>query len=252
MAESSLRESIQMVENDSVTAALALRGSASTAESGVPERFFTQFGCSIDLFKEPIFAAVQRYHGTYDPHSSSQEDPLLPYGAIHGEIPDSDPASSLALRDAVMRYQYPSLNFEWSRLSELIERVMQMDATTVTIVPTADPQTQERFYSLNLGCLAAVGHAVVAVQQILEALTVFLRRDQSTSFSLDPGFGFTYMLELCPSQKELRFALSTLQLRLYRADVHIRSYLLSIRETLTNEQYSERVSSVNSTVFGSP
>ncbi|KAJ7920731.1 hypothetical protein B0H13DRAFT_2319013 [Mycena leptocephala] len=215
IAGSSLRGSPQIVENESVTAALASRVHAASAmEDG-----------------EPIFAAVQRYHGTYDPHSSSQEDPSFrtePY--------------------AVMRYQYPSLNFEWSRLSELIERVMQMDATAVTIVPSADPQTQERFYSLNLGCLAAVGHAVIAVQQILEALTVFLRRDPSTSFSLDPSFGFTYMLELCASQKELRFALSTLQLRLYRADVHIRSYLLSIRETLTNEQYSERVSSVNSTV----
>ncbi|KAJ7878922.1 hypothetical protein B0H13DRAFT_2346314 [Mycena leptocephala] len=248
-SSSSHRDFSPTLENESVTASLALRSARQAAYGDVaPERFFTRVGRSIELFKESIDAAVQRYHGAYDPYSSSQEDPLLPYRAIHGEIPDMDPASSLALRDAVMRYEYPSRNFEWSRLSDLVEGVVQLDAAKVTLMPTADPETEERYYSLNLASLSLVGHAVVAMQQILQALTIFLRRDPATSFYLDPGYGFLYMLEICSSQKELRFALTTLQMCLARADVHVRSYFRGIRETLTNEQFSEQISSVDSTI----
>ncbi|KAJ7843046.1 hypothetical protein B0H13DRAFT_2364945 [Mycena leptocephala] len=248
-SSSSHRDFSPTLENESVTASLALRSARQAVYGDVaPERFFTRVGRSIELFKESIDAAVQRYHGAYDPYSSSQEDPLLPYGAIHGEIPDMDPASSLALRDAVMRYEYPSRNFEWSRLSDLVEGVVQLDAAKVTLMPTADPETEERYYSLNLASLSLVGHTVVAMQQILQALTIFLRRDPATSFYLDPGYGFLYMLEICSSQKELRFALTTLQMCLARANVHVRSYFRGIRETLTNEQFSEQISSVDSTI----
>ncbi|KAJ7834942.1 hypothetical protein B0H13DRAFT_2369543 [Mycena leptocephala] len=250
-SSSSSRRSQPRLDNESVTAALSLRSALQNPshESGItPAQFFTHFGRSIELFDETIEVAVQRYHGVYDPNLSTQEDPLLPYGAIHGEIPDTDPASSLALRDTVVRYDYPSLNFEWTDMSSLVQQVVQLDAATVLLVPTASPESQERFYSLNLTSLSMVGHAVVGIQQILQALTIFLCRDPATSFYLDPSYGFLHMLESCSSQKELRFALSTLQLRLQRADIHVRSYLLSIRETLTNEQFSEQVSSVDSTI----
>jgi hypothetical protein len=162
------------LENESVTASLALRSARQTARNDVePERFFTRVRRSIELFKEPIDAAVQRYHGTYDPYSSSQEDPLLSFGAIRGEIPDTDPVSSLVLRDTVMCYEHPAHNFEWTCLSDLVEGVAQLDAATVMLMPTADPKMEEHYYSLNLASLSLVGHAeTVRLQYVLNMLVI--------------------------------------------------------------------------------
>ncbi|KAJ7239991.1 hypothetical protein B0H12DRAFT_1024988, partial [Mycena haematopus] len=192
--------------------------------------------------------AVARYHGHYDPSSSTEEDPLLEYGALAGEIPGVDPAASLALRDALIRYTKPHRSFDWTNLSELIAEVGLINADKVGLLVSGDALTQGRFYCLNLGHMARVAHAVVAVQQILGALTVFLNKDPATSFVLDPGYGFLLMLERCPSAIDIRFALGFLQMRLQRADKHIALYLRSIKETLTNEEFSETCSSVDSTI----
>ncbi|KAJ7108799.1 hypothetical protein C8R44DRAFT_552516, partial [Mycena epipterygia] len=175
-------------------------------------------------------------------------DPLLYYGAIDGLVPGKDDAASMSLRDAVIRYQHPHRNFLWTRLSEAIASIVEMDAGTIEVVATEDPVSQDIFYNLNLHALTTVAHAVFAVQQILEALTNFLGKKPSSSFVVDPRFAFLYMLETSRSESDARFALTTLQVRLAHADTHIRSYLWGIRRTLTNREPSEDVSSVDSTI----
>ncbi|KAJ7082504.1 hypothetical protein C8R44DRAFT_540424, partial [Mycena epipterygia] len=174
-------------------------------------------------------------------------DPLLYYGAVDGIVPGKDDATSMSLQDTVIRYQHPHRNFLWTRLSEAITSIVEMDAGTIEIVAVTDPVLQDLLYNLNLHALTTVAHAVFAVQQILEALTIFLEKKLSSSFVVDPHFAFLLMLEMSRSKSDSRFALTTLQVRLAHVDTHIRSYLWGIRRTLTGREPSE-VSSVDSTI----
>ncbi|KAJ7135529.1 hypothetical protein C8R46DRAFT_1047812 [Mycena filopes] len=183
------------LNNESVTASLQQRN----AFSPEAERFFQGAGRSLQLFKETLSESVDRYHNPYDPKSNTDEDPLLYYGAVGGDLPGYDSAASLLLREVVMRYQYPHKSFDW-------------------------------------------------VQQILSALNAFLLKNPARSFDVDPSFALLYLLEFSDNPIELRFALTSLQLRLQRADVHIRSYLSSIRVTTAGDGFSSHLSSTDSTL----
>ncbi|KAJ7233608.1 hypothetical protein B0H12DRAFT_1239294 [Mycena haematopus] len=230
---------------ESITAAFSRPQEQSPLQDA--PRFFEGFSRSIDLYQESLYEAVERYHGAYDA-SSSEDDPLTEYGAEHGVIPQQDHAACLALRDALIRYRKPHRSFAWNNLSDLIKEVESFPADTVRLIPTVDSVTLAKRWSLNLLQLSSVAHAVVGIQQILDALTIFLRKDPTISFSLDPGFGFLSMLELSDEILDLRFVLECLQLRLVRADKHIALYLQRIKSTLTSTDLSDQVSSVNSTI----
>ncbi|KAJ7081400.1 hypothetical protein B0H15DRAFT_803711 [Mycena belliarum] len=239
------------LDNESITAALSQQR-RSPSPPAEYERFFTGIGRSIDLFHEPLFVSVERLHLAYDPNSSSQEDPLMPFGASGGELPGTDPASTLMLRDAVIRYQHRERHYSWNFLSELIKEVAGFDASAGIVMPTVVPDTNAHAWSLNLHWLSRTAHAVFAVQQILDALHQFLGHSlTSARFIVDPRFALVYTLEAGPNQWEVRFALSSLQLRLVRADSHIAQQLRGIRQTLTGhlpDDDDEPVSSVDSSI----
>ncbi|KAK7043389.1 hypothetical protein R3P38DRAFT_2510740, partial [Favolaschia claudopus] len=251
LGPSSLSPTAPEVEpsGESITAALDDRRARFVEQDEPsPEPFFQGMGRVINLYKEPLFAAVARYHGAYDPASSSQEDPLLEFGAISGELENYSSAASAALRDALMRYDRTHVNLDWDGLPDLLSKAMLIDTENATLIPGVDAETNRHYFCLNLKNLTHLAHAVVAVQQILEALTLFLDRDPNTSFVLDPGYSFLYMTEHCEVQVELRYAVSVLQMRLDRANHHILLYFQSIRETLVDESLDERISSVDSTI----
>ncbi|KAF7334343.1 hypothetical protein MSAN_02379200 [Mycena sanguinolenta] len=229
--------------NESITVALAHRRQAAFVDE--EERFFSGRGRFIDLYKEPLIVSVARYHAPYNPEADDEEDPLLEFGAMGGVLPGMDAATSDLLRDAVIRYTRPHLQFEWTNLPELVREVLDIDAATVPIVVS---DTSVRYYYLHLQSLNRVAHAVVALQQILESLTAFLGKNPTTSFRLDPKFAFLYMLEDSAEEMELRFALTTLQLRMQGANRHVLQYLRGIRDTLTGENSDDRLSSADSTI----
>ncbi|KAJ7185977.1 hypothetical protein C8R46DRAFT_1025895 [Mycena filopes] len=221
------------LNNESVTASLQQRN----AFSPEAERFFQGAGRSLQLFKE-----------TLSESSNTDEDPLLYYGAVGGDLPGYDSAASLLLREVVMRYQYPHKSFDWGRMSDLIDVVASKDASLVVIMPTANNSAGSRGFALNLADLSLVAQAVVGVQQILSALNAFLLKNPARSFDVDPSFALLYLLEFSDNPIELRFALTSLQLRLQRADVHIRSYLSSICVTTAGDGFSSHLSSTDSTL----
>ncbi|KAK7007959.1 hypothetical protein R3P38DRAFT_3325015 [Favolaschia claudopus] len=230
----------------------ALPGARGLRSPEETPRFFKGPGRIIDLFEEPLVAAVERYHGAYDPNTSSFEDPLMYYGAVGGELPGCDSSQALALRDAHIRYFHESRTLSWSSIPSLIERVLQCNPADVPLLVTRQADSPKTFYCLNLSELARVGHAVVASQQILEALSAFLRQNPSTSFTIDPDFQFLLQLEYSDSASEARFLLMTLQMRLEGADRHIRSYFQRIQATLTGREPSDYVSSADSTLSEHP
>ncbi|KAK7052709.1 hypothetical protein R3P38DRAFT_3173027 [Favolaschia claudopus] len=170
---------------ESISSALpGARGLRSPEET---PRFFKGPGRIIDLFEEPLVAAVERYHGAYDPNTSSFEDPLMYYGAVGGELPGCDSSQALALRDAHIRYFHESRTLSWSSIPSLIERVLQCNPADVPLLVTRQADSPKTFYCLNLSELARVGHAVVASQQILEALSAFLRQKPLHQLHHRPG-----------------------------------------------------------------
>jgi hypothetical protein len=81
------------------------------------------------------------------------------------------------LRDALIRYDKPHCLFEWDYLGSLIEEVVQLNAKYLPCFPFTDPAFSKQFFCLGLEPLSRIAYAVVAVQQILEALTIFLGKD---------------------------------------------------------------------------
>ncbi|KAK7015407.1 hypothetical protein R3P38DRAFT_2543755, partial [Favolaschia claudopus] len=232
--------------NESITVALARKSPTTQRSEQEYPRLLQGPGVSIDVYEEPIYASVQRYHGAWDPNDGT-EDPLAVFGAEGGELPGIDPARTLALRDAVIRYAKKHRFFE-GLLPDTIASVLKIDAAAVGLRTIEEAGTLKRIYSLGLDELGQTAHAALAVQQILEALTVFLDKDPQKSFLLDPGFGFlTALAERSEQAAEVRFALSTLQRRLFGANTHIMQYFRSIQETITGDASSERFS-IDSTI----
>ncbi|KAJ7184052.1 hypothetical protein C8R46DRAFT_1026066 [Mycena filopes] len=229
-------------QGESVTAAFSALG-GNTAS-----RFFKKSGRSIELYDEPLSAAVARYHFVYDPQDTETDDSLLYYGVVDGQLPGRSVASTNLLRDVITRYQEPHNNFEWDNLPALIAKVFAFECSSVKVVRVINPIDHTDSYCLDLPLLAAVGHAVLAVQQILDGIRSFSTPNPRRRFEVDTNFTYLRMLEDRVSKTELRFALSVLQLRLDRANGHIRANLSGIRETLTGQAFSESVSSVVSTI----
>ncbi|KAK7012470.1 hypothetical protein R3P38DRAFT_2790721 [Favolaschia claudopus] len=231
--------------NESITVALARKSPVAHKNEQEYPRLLQGPGVSIDVYDEPLYASVQRYHGGWDP-SDGTEDPLAVFGAEGGELPGIDSGRTLALRDAVIRYAKKHRFFE-GVLPDTIASVLKIDAAAVGLRSMEEPDTSKKIYSLGLDELGQTAHAALAVQQILEALTIFLDKDPKSSFLLDPGFGFLKLAERSEQAAEVRFALSTLQRRLFGANTHIMQYFNGIRETITGDASSEKFS-IDSTI----
>ncbi|KAJ7163348.1 hypothetical protein C8R46DRAFT_866703, partial [Mycena filopes] len=202
----------------------------------------------IELYDETLSASVERYHYVYDARDEDMDDPLLYYGAVDGLLPGKSAAQSSLLRDVVIRYDERHRNFEWEDLSSLIASIYRVESSAAKVFSIADPTDGREGYCLDLRLLSLVGHAVVAVQQILDGINTFSTPSPRRRFEVDTGFMYLRMLEDLASKTELRFVLSVLQLRLDRADTHIRTHLSGIRETLTGQAFTETLDSVVSTV----
>ncbi|KAJ7253204.1 hypothetical protein C8J57DRAFT_1077057, partial [Mycena rebaudengoi] len=197
---------------------------------------------------ESLSSSIERFHEQYDPSDDLKDDPLLDYGAVDGILQGVTAESTILLRDIIIRYTAPHRSFLWDDLPSSIAEISKIDAGSLPTNSVCDLGNGERCFCLDLTQLSAMAHTVLAVQQILDALNEFLDRKPSARFVLDPDFRFLYLMEKCTSRREIQFAFSAMQLRLSRADTHIRSYLASVRETLTGQSVDERISSVNSTL----
>jgi hypothetical protein len=72
---------------------------------------------------------------------------------------------------------------------------VQIEAKTVPCFPFTNPTISKQFFCLTLEPLNHTVHAVVAVQQILEALMIFLGKEPKTSFTLDLDYRLLGLLE---------------------------------------------------------
>ncbi|KAJ7353602.1 hypothetical protein DFH08DRAFT_956654 [Mycena albidolilacea] len=157
-------------DNESITAALRSKPLEEV-------RLFNGLARSLEVFQEPLSVLVARYHEAYFPQDPTQEDVLAEFGVVGGELPNRDPAQTAALRDTLIRYDKPHHLFEWEYLGSLIEEVVQLNAKYLPCFPFTDPAFSKQLFCLGLEPLSRIAYAVVAVQQIREALTIFLGKD---------------------------------------------------------------------------
>ncbi|KAK7059540.1 hypothetical protein R3P38DRAFT_2758961 [Favolaschia claudopus] len=224
--------------NESITVALARKTSRSILVSSKDQASLSTSTMNRYTRRSNVTTEAGTSDGT--------EDPLAVFGAEGGELPGIDSGRTLALRDAVIRYAKKHRFFE-GVLPDTIASVLKIDAAAVGLRSMEEPDTSKKIYSLGLDELGQTAHAALAVQQILEALTIFLDKDPKSSFLLDPGFGFLKLAERSEQAAEVRFALSTLQRRLFGANTHIMQYFNGIRETITGDASSEKFS-IDSTI----
>ncbi|KAJ7647221.1 hypothetical protein FB45DRAFT_720848, partial [Roridomyces roridus] len=174
-------------------------------------------------------------------------DPLMEYGAVDGLLTGYTAETSMYLRDTIIRYQEPHNNFVWTgSLSEAIDTLVSIDATSI-MVSLLENREGDNYYGLGFVELESIAHITVAVQQILDALSAFSSTQPRTRFIVDPNFGYLRLLEENEQPATIRILFSSLQLRLKRADAHIRKQLTSLRRIWTNND-EDTISSVNSTV----
>jgi hypothetical protein len=126
--------------------------------------------------------------------------------------------------------------------------VVQLDTKYLPCFLFTDPAFAKQFFCLRLETLSRIAHTVIAVQQILEALTIFLGKDPQTSFTLDPDYGLLGLLERSAHEAELCFTITSLQRQLSNGNKHILSYFQSICHTLVDEDWSNISSSADSTL----
>ncbi|KAJ7619331.1 hypothetical protein FB45DRAFT_713610, partial [Roridomyces roridus] len=194
---------------------------------------------------EPLSSTVLRLHPPFDP--VQDVDPLMDYGAVDGLLTGYTAEASMYLRDAIIRYQEPHNNFVWTgSLSEAIDELVSIDATSI-MVALLENREGVNYYGLGFVELESIAHITVAVQQILDALSAFSSKQPKARFTVDPNYGYLCLLEENEHSATIRILFSSLQLRLKRADTHIRKQLANLRRIWTNDDEGT-LGSVNSTV----
>ncbi|KAJ7062013.1 hypothetical protein C8F01DRAFT_1082599 [Mycena amicta] len=153
------------------------------------------------------------------------------------------------LRDILARFFRPRSNKLWNSLPEAITRIQTIKLDDLSLSSVKDTN-DDVFWFLSYGQLHALAHVVFATQQILDALGSFENRDVQSSFILDPRYWFLKLLDGCNDNTLLTATFQALQIRLGRAEKHVRRKLWQIREEGTGQELEDKVSSFNSTISG--
>ncbi|KAJ7700803.1 hypothetical protein B0H17DRAFT_1128658 [Mycena rosella] len=170
------------------------------------------------LYDKPLYSSVERYHEVYNPHSTSQYDPLIRFRASDGLLPQRSLEESISLCNVLIRYTSPHLELIWEDLSSGITGLQALEHPSAYMRSLEVDKSRSPRYCIAPEILVVFGHMCLAAQQVLDGRTV------------------------------IAYAFLTIQTRLRFMDIHIKKYLNSIQHLLTNSISDERISSADSTV----
>ncbi|KAJ7258402.1 hypothetical protein B0H12DRAFT_970707, partial [Mycena haematopus] len=173
-------------------------------------------------------------------------DPLLPYGAKDGLMPSRTVEDTLLLRKALMRWQYPHVNYCWRTLEEGVREIAVLQVTTSDLVSfvTEDGVV---LYTLSADVLERIAQLALALNQVLTSLYSFLNPNRSQVFNLEPGWQLLRLMEENLSRHTILSAFLGLRYRMTQAVKHVKRQLNSIKRVYHLENLDD-VSSVNSTL----
>lgn len=207
------------------------------------------------VYDEFIHASLERYHEPWD--QWEDEDPLAPFGAVNGLLPNRPAAEAIALRALVMRWTSPEKDCHWSSLQEAVDNMCQVSLRIEDMVPF--PYLNKIKYSLHAR-LDAYARIVLALTQILGLFADYFFSTNSQSFVVDKDFELIRSLAWNDNREIMVAAFIILQRRCSVAVVQIRRnfnklvrVLLARDETLSAASYNSTTPSERDRMaFASP
>ncbi|KAK7440822.1 hypothetical protein VKT23_016900 [Stygiomarasmius scandens] len=207
-----------------------------------PPSVLEVFHRAIPIYQECLSASVSKYHEPMDPG----KDILIGLGAVDGCMPERTLEETLELREAVLRLFAPNSIGLWNNES-LDDFLLAFKGRSIT---SSDEEVIKKYlvndetkWTVNLDLLRDIAHAALAINQILGALTNFLKRDPERSFVFDPNYMLLRFLESCSDGNVCLVALQAYRVRMMSAGKHIRANLRSIRSSTLQPDDLETVDS---------
>ncbi|THV01515.1 hypothetical protein K435DRAFT_853653 [Dendrothele bispora CBS 962.96] len=195
---------------------------------------FSKFHDVIPLFDEPLYSSISRYYAPFN--HASDYDILLPFGVLeNGSMPGRSAEDSCLLRDAITRWEGRMDVFPFGdRFSTVREFALQFPFSYVDrsqVLELTQPDGKASLYTIGTESLRAIGHMVLALNQILEGLPLFIDSSQRINFVLDPNFLFLKALEIHGDPDVIVVTLKGLQMRTKGATERVDMYLKRIQVT---------------------
>ncbi|RDB18869.1 hypothetical protein Hypma_014481 [Hypsizygus marmoreus] len=201
---------------------------------------------SIVLRDEPLQYSNFHYHPVYSPWVD--EDPLAEFGAVDGFLPGRSLEESTLVRNLLIRWTAPHNDLIWMSLREAIASFIEYKPHPSGIMAYTDATNPTRtYFALNQGRLEEFGHIVLATEQILNGVSLYIYRDKPNRFKLDPGFKFIKLIGWHTMRDEILLTIELLQTRISVAVKHIENFFEGIKRTFLSNYDNESVSSLDST-----
>ncbi|KAJ3839883.1 hypothetical protein F5878DRAFT_659878, partial [Lentinula raphanica] len=205
---------------------------------------------------EPLSASCLKLHPIFDPLDLNN-DPLKPFGVESGGlIPGHDLESTDMLRDAVIRWTYPTITeFPFGMYECLRDFAAKLPELSITeadfekVGGREDPTSQAN-WALSRPHLNSLTHAALGLNQVLRALEKFRDLSIKRYFILDPQFRFVQMLEGPKDLDILIAAVESLKIRGRQAYTRVNDLFRLIKFELGIAQTdSENDSEAGGTAF---
>ncbi|RDB19237.1 hypothetical protein Hypma_013492 [Hypsizygus marmoreus] len=201
----------------------------------------------ISLRDEPLQQSLHRYHPAYSPWED--DDPLAVFGAVDGFLPGRSLEESTLVRNLLFRWTAPHNDLIWMNLREGIDTFIKRRFKNTDLIKYDDDSAPNKIsYTLNQPRLQELAHVVLATEQILNGLSLFIYRDKPNQFKLDPGFKFIKMIGWHSNRAEILLTIQTLQTRIPIAVKHIENFFEGIKRTFLDDYDNESLNSLDSTV----
>ncbi|KAF9055439.1 hypothetical protein BDZ89DRAFT_1125192 [Hymenopellis radicata] len=134
---------------------------------------------------EPLTASVARFHASWNP-DQIEEDPLTPFGALHGLLPRRSAEETMWVRELIIRVSYPHTGNFWRNLPEAVEETVGMIITRQDLIRVPNPLGPDAvpWWGLAMEYLEQLAHVALAVSQCLDAFHSFNHFRRATHISV--------------------------------------------------------------------
>ncbi|KAF8997361.1 hypothetical protein BDZ89DRAFT_1148555 [Hymenopellis radicata] len=166
--DASTRVSVELDDGNSqhgsMTPSVTESAGPQTRNALRPVRVLINVGKEFDLFDESVSESVARYYAF---SLNEDADPLHRFGAKDGRLPGFSAASTMKLRDALIRYEWPCTDL-WDNITSAIEDRLEYHRPPEKLLRykiTTRDKVVRRVYSIGEGSndIGFWGHLVLAV-----------------------------------------------------------------------------------------
>ncbi|KAJ8690440.1 hypothetical protein PTI98_011867 [Pleurotus ostreatus] len=174
--------------------------------SPAPQNLFAGPAARFNIWVEPLADLVERWHIA----PKEAEDPLDRFGGRDRLLPDQTEETSTLMRQMLLWWRTPHRLMYWDSLAQDLPRMISTDFTLQRSDFREATDAADTKYFLRPALLEGLGHVMLAVQQILLALSELRDVPAARAFQVDPQYTFTRALEEASERFHLELAWETL------------------------------------------